>query len=388
MIPQRRFLVRFALLAAALLMAAPAPAFAQEHEPLSWHVDADGVAHLRLHAPEARDVRLVSWSLPRPADQAPDDGPPAVPMTRQPDGTWTYAWGPLEPDLYEYRFRVDGLHLRDPKNLERSTINWSVFPVPTRSGPPRPWEVVPEHPRGTIHHHTFASTAVGASRDVVVYTPPGYEQSEDPYPVLFLLHGSGGDAGSWTTIGRAQVIMDNHIAAGGTPRILVMPDGHVRRDRQLLPRPEANAAFYGEFFNELLPLVERHYRVATDRPGRALAGLSMGGGHTLALGLRHPELFSILGIFSSGVGSGGRENDSFTRLAELARNDVPPPFFWVACGRHDFARDGADRLVARLSALDLPYSFLEDESSHSWNAWRGFLPRLLADLDQASDVRP
>lgn len=352
---------------------------------------ADGRVEFSLSAPQARSVGLVSWSFPRdPATPPEDKRPPAAPFARADDGVWTFTWGPLGPGVHEYRFRIDEFDTRDPKNPDRSTLNWSVITVATPPGAkPLPWEYDPAVPAGAVHRHRYFNPEAGGVREVVVYTPPGYETSTARrYPVLFLLHGSGGEAGSWTSpVGRADVILDKRVAAGGTPRILVMPDGHVPERDHEGPPHRRFSAFFADFERHVVPLVESRYRLSADRRDWALAGLSMGGTQTVELTLRNPARFASIGVFSAGFAwTEEQHRETAPRLSALAAAPAGqrPDFLWVACGVNDFAHARARKLAAALEGTPLAPLVYEDASAHTWSAWRDFLPRFLDLLDARS----
>jgi enterochelin esterase family protein len=162
-------------------------------------------------------------------------------------------------------------------------------------------------PHGTLHHHFYASRTVGDTRDVYVYTPPGYDADSDTtYPVLYLLHGGGDDARGWSLVGRAHMIVDNLLAEGkAQPMIVVMPCGQaVPRGSSFADlRTQNTPLFEKDLLSDIMPLVESTYRIQADRAHRAMAGLSMGGGQTDQIGLNHLDLFSHIGILSAGRGS-------------------------------------------------------------------------------------
>lgn len=370
------------------LLAAAAPAVADE---ASYVLRPDGRVEFHLVAPQARSVGLVSWSFPRdPAAPPEDKRPPAAPFARGDDGVWTFTWGPLEPGPHEYRFRIDDFDTRDPRNPDRSTLNWSVVTVPSPAGVPRAvWEYDPVIPAGTVHRHRYFNPDAGGVREVVVYTPPGYESSPDRrYPVLFLLHGAGGEAGSWTSpVGRADLILDHHVATGGVPRIIVMPDGHVPGRDDEGPPDRRFSAFFADFERHVVPLVESRYRLAADRRDRALAGLSMGGTQTVGLMLRNPADFAAVGVFSAGCAwTDDQHRETAPRLAALAGAPAGcrPDLLWIACGTNDFAHERARKLAAILDGTALAPVVYEDTSAHTWAAWRDFLPRFLDLLDARS----
>jgi len=229
-------------------------------------------------------------------------------------------------------------------------------------------------PHGSVHVHWYDSTMTGAPRRMHVYTPPGYEtEIARVYPVLFLLHGAGDDDEGWTRSGRANCIMDNLIAAGrSVPMVVVMPDGHILGRNWKESRAEKLAAFDADFYRHIVPETERLYRVGRNRRDRAMAGLSMGGGQTVAVGLTRPALYCAYGLFSSGLWP--EVTPLLTAaLPELKEN--PPRILWLGIGRRDFLFGHCTLLRETLSAAGIPFAYHEDDTGHSWRTWRVYLER-------------
>ena len=263
------------------LAAAIVPGLAQQPPALlSPEVHSDQRVTFRFRAPQAKEVLLAR------------EGAQRVPMQKDEHGVWSVTTDTLEPDFYGYAFVADGVNLIDPSNcmMKPNLLNTqSVVHVP---GPPSlPWEVN-DVPRGTIHRHFYKSGVVGDERDYYVYTPPKYDpKAGQPYPVLYLLHGFSDDASGWTAVGRAHVILDNLIARGkAKPMLIVMPLGYgvpeyvsrggpSTRDPKL--RQRSFEKFRDALLTEVMPEVEKTYRVSQDRESRAIAGLSMGGAESL-----------------------------------------------------------------------------------------------------------
>jgi enterochelin esterase family protein len=224
-------------------------------------------------------------------------------MQKNAEGVWSTTVGPLQPDFYGYRFQLDGVRLPDPTNpFAKSNLLSSPRSQVHIPGPSLPWENG-DFAHGEIHHHFYHSNVVGDYCDFYVYTPPNYDpRGKQKYPVLYLLHGFVDDASGWTTVGRANVILDNLIAQGKTkPMIIVMPLGYgdmgvIRRgwaswqDKELAWRNLSR--FTDVLLGEVIPQVEKSYRVKTDRDSRAIAGLSMGGAESLLIGLNHLDKFA------------------------------------------------------------------------------------------------
>ncbi|MES2569673.1 MAG: alpha/beta hydrolase-fold protein [Verrucomicrobiota bacterium] len=334
---------------------------------LSPEIQADRHVIFRLKAPEGREVTVSGQGF---------EG--RVPMTRDAaSGEWSATVGPVEAGVWEYSFNVDGVEMIDPSNpaiKPQRQPKTSILQVP--GNPPLAWDFQ-DVPHGTVHEHSFQGKAAGAIRRFHVYTPPGYERdTASKFPVLYLVHGFGDNDASWSAHGKANWILDNLIAKGNAkPMIVVMPDGHPVAPGNG-PRGEygkANSvAFEKELTQEILPMVESTYRVRADAQGRALAGLSMGGGHSLHTGLRHADQFSVIGAFSAGVPSQESLNEV---LGDTARLNEKLRLLWIACGKTDFLLERNRQLTAQLTEKGVKHTWVETEGGHTWPVWRDYLTR-------------
>ena len=282
---------------------------------------------------------------------------------------------------------VDGVGLIDPQNplMKPNLLNTeSMVHVP---GPASlPWEVNPV-PHGTLHRHFYKSGVVGDERDYYVYTPPGYETSKDRYPVLYLLHGYSDDAGGWTAVGRAHVILDNLIAQKkAMPMLVVMPLGYGAPE---VVAPGAMARLDPGMWNrnmdkfqqtlttEVIPAVEKTYRVKKDRNSRAIAGLSMGGGEALATGLNHLDLFAYVGSFSGAfiingnIMNGSDFTPMFPKLTDKENGRLNT--LWVACGTEDFLLNSNRKIRDWLKSKEIKHTYRETPGAHTWMVWRRYL---------------
>jgi enterochelin esterase-like enzyme len=353
----------------------PAPPAAAPPMPpriVSPEVHADRTVTFRLRAPTAREVGL---GLEGTTGKQP--------MKKDDQGVWSVTTTPLEPDYYGYSFEVDGTGMLDPSNPVRVPnllSNSSSVHVP---GPALPWETS-EVPRGTVHHHFYRSGVVGDDRDFYVYTPPGYDPAAArTYPVLYLLHGFSDDASAWTAVGRAHVILDNLIAQGrAKPMLMVNTLGYGAPEivdrgfgafRDVGLRQRNYERFRDALLTEVIPQVERTYRVKADRESRALAGLSMGGAETLFVGLNALDRFAFLGAFSSG-GLPEEFDATFPGLDAAANAKLR--LLWIACGTED-------RLIALnrqfhgwLDGKGVKHTMVETPGAHTWMVWRRNLATL------------
>ncbi len=347
-----------------LAFALVTPVFSQSI--ISPEVQTDGRVTFRIRAPEAREVRLQCESLHN------------TPMQKDEHGVWSATTEPLEPDYYGYSFIVDGLRVIDLNNtlMKYNLLNTeSEVHVP---GPASlPWEIN-DVPRGVVHRHTYKSAAASDERDYFVYTPPGYTPaSKKRYPVLYLLHGYSDDATAWWSIGQANVILDNLIARGEVkPMIVVMPLGYgtmdiVRQGWGRVRQPDLwqrnLSRFRATLLDEVLPQVEKEYRVSADRKTRAIAGLSMGGAESLTVGLNDLDRFAWIGAFSSG-GLDTNFAKTFPNVDAKANDNLR--LLWISCGKDDGLLKPNQEFVQWLDSEGVRHTWTEVPGVHSWRVWR------------------
>ena len=332
----------------------------------SLEVLPDNRVVFRLYAPKAEEVSISGdW-----ISQGRGTGGK---LEKDEHGVWSITVGPLVPDFYNYAFTVDGVHVLDPRNVNIKpgvTSLSSVFELP---GDEERYEATLHVPHGEIRIAWYDSKALDTIRSMHIYTPPGYDGTTTKYPVLYLLHGSGDDDAGWSTMGRANSILDNLIAAQkAKPMIVVMPNGS-------MPRREGagQALFTDELLQNVIPYVESHYRVMASRENRAIAGLSMGGGQTLRVAPANLDKFAYIGVWSSGVREGGAE-DFMKNAGKFFDNPAETnklvKVFWIGVGEKDqLAGAGAHNLVSMLKAHGINYDFHESEGAHTWINWRHYL---------------
>jgi enterochelin esterase family protein len=369
---------------------APAPATAerprfpgpQGPRVTSPEVAADGRVTFRILAPKAQAVRLLG-DIPTDAPTAPMQPPAGRALTQGQEGVWEVTV-PLAPGSWRYNFNVDGVSVIDPRNPSTSESNdntWSLVHVPGAD-----FMDTKPVPHGAVAAVTYYSTALKRFRRMHVYTPPGYETSTQRYPVFYLLHGAMDCDDSWWTVGRAGFILDNLIAAGkAKPMLVVMPAGHTGpfSFNPGAPRPPVDE-FAADFRGDVLPYVERTYRVLTDRQSRALAGLSMGGAQTLAIAIPDLARYAYIGVYSSGVfGITGRgpmpapPGPSFEEQNARALDDPALKkglkLVWFATGKDDFLIETSRATVAMLKKHGFDVVFKESAGAHTWTNWREYL---------------
>jgi enterochelin esterase-like enzyme/glyoxylase-like metal-dependent hydrolase (beta-lactamase superfamily II) len=349
----------------------------------SPEVHADRTATFRIKAPHAERVLLSSGPVMNALGSA--DHALAFPGKDE-DGVWSLTLGPLPPDLYDYNYLIDGVLFADGSNAAvktGTTAPQSLLTVPAEEGP-RYYEAR-NVPHGTLHRHYYTSQTIGDVRDVYVYTPPGYETSLGKrYPVLYLLHGGGDDAGGWSSVGRAHLIVDNLLAENkAEPMIVAMPFGQaVPITADWEERRQRNTAlFEQDLFTDIMPLVESIYRVQADRDHRAMAGLSMGGGQTDEIALQHLDTFSYVGILSAGMHAFAERHAGL--LADPALTNEQLNLLFLGCGTLDpLAVEGMERGHALLTDKGIEHVYWTLEGAgHTWVVWRtalydAFLPML------------
>jgi len=352
-----------------LLSLAAALAFSRQQPPIvhSPEVQSNGRITFRLFAPNARQVSISIEGQPAP-----------LPMQKDEQGIWSITAPALAPDIYGYSFNADGAHVIDPANttIKPNLLNLSnAVEVPAAS--PMPWDQT-DIPHGEIHHHFYRSAAVGDNRDYFVYTPPGYLASaQTTYPVLYLLHGFSDDASGWTAVGKANLILDSLIASNqAKPMIVVMPLGYGAPEilnRQGPPtsnpalREKNMAIFRTALIDEVIPAVERAYKIDTDRNARAIAGLSMGGAESLLTGLNRSDKFSWVGAFSAG-GTGDDFAAAFPQAGTQTNQQLH--LLWIACGTEDRLIEPNRKLIAWLKTKGIALTPVETPGMHTWMVWR------------------
>jgi enterochelin esterase family protein len=239
-------------------------------------------------------------------------------------------------------------------------------------------------PHGTVKAQPYKSKSLGTDRNVVVYTPPGYETSSDRYPVLYLLHGAGSTETSWTERGKAHVILDNLIADGKLkPLVVVMPFGYAFARTAAAGRGDAaenkqqREGFTRDFLEDVIPMIDKTFRVYGDRDHRAIAGLSLGGAQSLAIGLSHTELFSRVAGFSSATGAatnpetGGVDFEKV--LADSGHINSQLKLLWVGCGTEDTLFDANTAFANLLSKHKIEHIFRVTGGAHTYAVWQRYL---------------
>lgn len=337
-----------------------APARRTQAPPLvSPELLSNGGVTFRFRAPKATEVK-VAGQFGSETALAKDD-----------QGTWSATVPNVPAGVHEYRFVVDGLSVIDPQNSAVKPQRWpgvSILHVP--ANPPAPWDLQ-DIPHGTVHEHTYLSKALVKWRRIFVYTPPG---ASGKLPVLYLAHGYSDNEATWTVHGKAHWIMDSLIASKkAVPMILVMPDAHA------LPPgasgfneygPANSAALCRELVDDIIPLVERSYKVISKPRSRAFAGLSMGGHHALTVAMNHHDKFNWIGAFSSAPPPTNTVTAGLNNASGVNRD---LKLFWIACGKKDFLFQRNGEFTALLKEKGIRHEYEITEGDHSWPVWRRYL---------------
>lgn len=387
-----------ALVAPASVSASQAP---QTSPPppqfVSPEVLSDHRVVFRIHAPQARAIRLAASDIPGVGRETQ--------LAKGEQDVWEVTLGPLEAGAYRYNFNVDGVATIDPRNPAISESNnnvWSLVSVPGSDV----FDAKPV-PRGAIAEVTYHSAALGKFRRMHVYTPPGYESGGGRYPVFYLLHGAGDNDDSWSSVGRAGFILDNLIAAKrATPMVVVMPAGHTSRGPGSPIGRQATEEFVTDFTTAVMPYIEQHFRVFSDRANTAIAGLSMGGAQTLNIAVPRLERFAYIGVFSSGLIGAFPAPDAREPGAAPAAAASPtsPPLtaaewesnhaaklddaavkkglrlLWFATGKEDRLMPTTQATVGLFTKHHFAPVFKESPGGHTWINWRNYLVEFVPQL--------
>jgi enterochelin esterase-like enzyme len=384
---------------------------------VSPEVLADHRVTFRILAPNAQavtlnagDIQASAWASASANASAPANpvgGRGGRPLTKGENGVWELTTSdPVVPGAYRYVFNVDGVTTMDPRDTsisESNAQNWSLFFVPGAG-----FMETKDVPHGAVASVTYYSKTLDKFRRMHIYTPPGYETSSRKFPIFYLLHGAGDCDESWTSVGRAAFILDNLIAEGkAKPMVVVMPAGHTTQTMNLggrgagaaSGRPLFDDDFVNDFMNEIMPYAESHYRIQADRAHRAIAGLSMGGGHTLYIAIPHLDKFAYIGVFSSGLfgiagGSPGRAGtpppegpNPVTAWEEQNKANLDNPvlkkelkLFWFSTGMDDGLIATSKATVEFLKRHGFNATFEESPGAHTWINWRNYLDEFACKL--------
>jgi len=341
---------------------------------VSPEVHADRRVTFRIYAPNATAVSLRG---PLTGTTGP------VKLERGAQGVWSATVGPLAPDLYAYSFIVDGVRTLDPTNPTiRPGVNNTDNMVFVAGEGAEFLENRPV-PHGDLRQVWYRSSTLRMQRRMHVYTPPGYDSGKSRYPVLYLLHGRGEDDSQWSTQGRAGFIIDNLIAEkNAKAMVVVMPNNGLPLPDLPADAPNYWSAFHEPFNNELMkeiiPHVERSFRVLPGHANRALAGLSLGGVQSLWIAARHPDQFAYVGVWGAGAGFNPQHIAEFQKQNADFLDDAPKmnrmfKLFSISVGREDVGPvDRAKDLSSLLSQRGITNQLHVSSGRHDWINWRRY----------------
>ncbi|GAB4035313.1 alpha/beta hydrolase [Spirosoma jeollabukense] len=335
---------------------------------ISPEVGDDHTITFRLKAPDAKQVMLTGGPiLLALAKKDP------IPFRKDTDSLWTLTVGPVKPDIYVYKFIIDGVTVPDPNNTLTGFNDQPGYSnVVVQGNGPAYYDAKPV-PHGAVTRHIYHSDVLNGEREMYVYTPPGYS-AKKKYPVLYLVGGSGELASGWSLDGRANFIADNLIAEGKmVPMLIAMPNNQVVHRTDPKHTEKTFPLFEDELKKQIIPFVDKTYSTRADRKGRALAGLSMGGRHTQLVGLKNLDLFSSFGVLSAGDLE--TETVSAALLNDPAANQKVD-YLLVGQGTGEVATIGK-RAVALHEALqkhNIKHDYyVGGDGAHDWGTWRHLL---------------
>ena len=387
---------KITLIIAAALFCVTFAANAQELSSAPGPVDSpqvnpDGTVTFRFQDKKAVKVQVTGDFLPsQTVGRQEVQG--VVDMVEGPNGVWEFTTGKLAPEFYGYKFIVDGVTIPDPANLmvcRDGAVLTTKFLIP---GGRADLYAIHDVPHGTVSHIWYPSPVAGFDRRMTVYTPAGYEaNTKTRYPVVYILHGIGGDEDSWLTHGRAAQILDNMIASGKVkPMIAVFTNGNISQQaavhqtgngyiHQTTMLPKTMEGTFETAFNEVVNFIDKNYRTIAKKQSRAICGLSMGGFHSLYISANNPDLFGYVGLFSAAVGVTDESvSPIYQNLdAKLAKQFAGKPFYYIACGDSDFLYQANKEYMAKLDKAGYPYTYLETDGGHIWRNWRIYLTEYL-----------
>lgn len=352
-------------------------------EITSPEINSDNKVTFRFKAENAKEVKISGDWLPMEGWK-----PGSAAMTKGEKGIWTYTTDVLPSELYSYSFYADGIRCTDPNNVylirDVATVT-NVFIV--GNGQADLYQVN-KVPHGTVSRRWYNSAGAGMNRRLTIYTPPGYESGKQKYPVLYLLHGMGGDEEAWIALGRTAQILDNLIAQGkAKPMVVVMTNGNISQEaapgesslglnKPTMQLPNTMDGKFEETFMDVVKFIEGNYRVKTDKAHRAIAGLSMGGFHSLHISRYYPNTFDYVGLFSAAILPNEKIKskiyDNFDATLK-AQKDNGYKLYWIGMGKTDFLYKSGVEYRAKLDQIGLKYTYVESEGGHTWRNWRVYL---------------
>ncbi len=344
----------------------------------SPQINPDKTVTFRINAPNAQDVKLSVQS-----EKAP------VQMVKDTRGSWSVTVGPVKPDIYPYSFIVDGVQVMDAGNMyyfPNERFKGSLLDVPGDSSLIHSMRDVPH---GTVTYELYPS-AEGTTGTVLVYTPPGYDKNPDQkYPVFYLISGTTDTEETWFKVGKANLILDNLIAEGkAKPMIIVMPYGNIeariaekkgglkpadpfgRESDEAIARSKT---FERDLVDNLIPYIEKNYRVIANSENRAIGGFSRGGGQTLRTGFGNMDKFAWICCYSAYLSTTELERDFKTVVENPKETNKKLKLLWVSVGNEDRLYKPATDFIDYLKAKDINHKTLITTGGHTWMNTRVYL---------------
>lgn len=365
---------------------------------VSPEVHPDNTVTFRFNAPDAKSVQVTGDFLPTMQMDTPNgkfDAPGTAELVKNSEGVWEFTSDALSPELYSYSFIVDGQRMPDPANVFQIRDTATITNVFLIGGDYADYYKVNDVPHGTVSKVWYDSPTLGTDRRMTIYTPPGYEKGDKRYPVFYLLHGMGGDENAWPELGRATQILDNLIARGeAEPMIVVMTNGNV--DMEGAPGetslgftppttqlPKTMDGAFEQHFPDVVKYVDSNYRTIADKQHRAIAGLSMGGFHSLHISKEYPDMFDYVGLFSAAIlPREGAVSPVYDKLDEKLATQFAnaPKLYWIAIGDKDFLYDANKDYRKMLDDKGYKYVYRESPDGHIWKNWRIYLTEFVPML--------
>ena len=386
---------RFLFLSAMLLVCAMT--FAQQAlwggaPVVSPEIHDNNTVTFRLKAPKAVKVQVTGDFLPTQKIKTPFgefDGPGVADLKEGKDGVWEFTTPePLKPELYSYSFIVDDLKMMDPSNVYMIRDVATVTNVFIIGGDRADLYKVNKVPHGTVRRMWYNSPALGMYRRLTVYTPAGYETGGKRYPVFYLLHGMGGDEEAWIALGRTSQILDNLIAQGkAKPMIVVMTNGNAAQEAApgesslgfaapSMNQPKTMEGSFETAFPDVVKFIDKNFRTLANKKNRAIAGLSMGGFHSMHISKQYPDMFDYVGLFSAAIMPGKDvKSPIYDDLEGKLKIQFAkkPALYWIGIGNTDFLYKANEDYRKMLDEKGYKYTYYETGEGHIWKNWRIYL---------------
>lgn len=358
---------------------------------LSPEINSDNSVTFRLQAPDAQSVKVTGDFLPSTKMKTPYgdfDAPGAADLVKNDKGLWEFKSQPLNSELYSYNFIVNGVRVLDPSNVYMNRDVNSVTNIFIIGGTPGDIYSVKPVAHGSVTRLWYKNPSAGMTRRMTVYTPAGYNEGTQKYPVLYLLHGMGGDEEAWMALGRMSQILDNLIAQGKVkPMIVVMPNGNIVQEaapgesslglaQPTMQQPKTMDGTFEQTFPDIVKYVDSHFRTLTDKAHRAICGLSMGGFHSKFISAQYPDMFDYVGLFSAAIMPNKDATSSiYTNQEDKLKIQFSkhPKLYWIGIGKSDFLYKYNADFRKYLDDNKFPYKYMETDGGHIWRNWRIYL---------------